>query len=273
MRNLTRDMSRSDRVLQDYKDASLEDIKQAFDSADRSLKDKYAQAYMLKKYGEKVRDFAEKSSVYAEIYGLDKNQNPYIKFLEDVYNGHRMALRGFSGEKTASVLFKLVDDDNDVVTDDRFLKFMSTLNNKNDDIKAFYVQAMSWILDPQTMKKWRPDDPELNNLSSEIKKDSEGNPLSTISEKDAFDELISGKVDSKEALTERINVLATKTNEKEARDEPERASVRPLRGVPSDILDNFENLSDKEKEEFIRFLTRLNINPNQFLGYAWINNK
>lgn len=256
-RDLSRDMARADRVLANYKDVSLEDIKREFDGKTRDSKGrerekvtgsnekrKYYQAYMLKKYGESVRDYAEASDQYAEIYGLDEGKNPYMEFAQEVSNASRNGKfpKQLEGKRTANVLFTLVDTGADIITDNNFYTFLNSIKSTDDDFNAFYTQAVSWLTNPDKMKSWRPEDPALSAPEAQEK-------LNTI---------LSGQITDKKTLESIINSLATKQGDTQS----DNRKAREYQYNESDIRYNFSKLSPNEQKEFVRIAKRVGINLN-----------
>lgn len=281
MRNLSKDMARADEVLDDYKNVSLEDIKREFEGKTRNSRSKekskttdfvnqskYAQAYMLKKYGENVRRFSDLSADEVAIYGLEENRNPYLKFLDSISNGGKSTPKWLSGEKVSNVLFDLIEDDDPVVDLDRggFVNFLNEFNsnkNKDDDFLAYYIQAFSWITNPQKMKDFNPDNPELddNKMSAETRRD----------QIQAKTDILSGAIDDKGKLTQAINTLATKTadtsrTKKNTRKEEPQNDQQISK---TEFLEKFDKLTKTEQKEFKRIANQLGIDLKKLgLEYA-----
>lgn len=256
---IRKDLARADRVLSNYKDVSIEDIKREFAGKTRNSKGKerdktlntaeenrkYYQAYMLKKYGENVRDYAEESDQYAEVYGLDEETNPYIEFVQDIIElGNSKSFpRNLAGKRIAKVLFNLADDGDESIKDPNFYTFLNNLKSNDENFNAFYVQAVSWLLNPEKMKKWRPDDPELKNL--------------TPDEQQALTDIFSGTITDKQILDSEINSLAKNSGAVEDENTTKR---KYNQNRIDEISYEFSRLTPTEQKEFTRIANQIGIN-------------
>lgn len=258
-RQIGRDLARADRVLSNYKDVSIEDIKREFEGKTRNSKGKekdktpntaeenrkYYQAYMLKKYGENVRDYAEESNQYAEVYGLDEKTNPYIEFVQDIIkSGNSKSFpRNLAGKRIAKVLFSLVDSGDESIDDPNFHTFLNNIRSNDEDFNAFYVQAVSWLLNSEKMKKWRPSDPGLKNL--------------TPNEQQALTDIFSGTITDKQVLDSKINSLAKNNSPVEDESTTKRKYIQDR---IDEISYEFSRLTPAEQKEFARIANQIGIN-------------
>lgn len=258
-RDLSRDMARADRVLANYNDVSLEDIKREFEGKTRDSKGrerekttssnerrKYYQAYMLKKYGEGVRNYAELSDQYAEVYGLDETENPYMKFIQSVLDAgkHRKFPENLGDKRTANVLYTLVNNGESITEDENFYTFLNSIKSSDDNFNAFYIQAVNWLTNPDKMKSWRPEDPEL----------SQPDVQETLSK------ILSGQITDKKDLEDKINSLATRQGDQQSNT---RRTSREDQYGDRDIRYNFSRLSPNEQKEFRRIAKQVGIDLNK----------
>lgn len=263
MRNLSREMSDADFLLKgtNYKGYFPDELARMFEEETSSVtKGKYAQAYILSKYGENARNYAKLSADYVEAYGLDESSNPYLKFLNKISNnGSTTAPSWLNGEKVSTVVFTLVDNNDSVIDDDRFYTFLKGLNSEDDDFTAYYIQAVSWITNPEKMKDFNPKNPKLED--TELSSD----------QVDAKKLILGGNITDKNELTKAINTLgpkrvSTAEIKKNTRKEENQDSQEIYK---TELLAKFDHLTANERNEFKRIAKQLGIDLKKLgLEYA-----
>ena len=241
-RKISRELRDAGNDFNFHKDISPSELKRSFENAQTSTaKSQYAQAYMMSKYGENVKDFANLASTYAEVYGLDKKTNPYIKFLDDAKKSGIRFRR--NSPKTANIFFDMVSKDDPLIDNAEFLTAVKNIKMPKSDDDAFYIQAIRFILDKNKMKQWRPDDPEL-------KKEDVADYKNAI---------LSGSIKDRKELTDILNnKIATQTNEIR----PERNGRGSYDDFDEDeVRYNFSRLSPDEQKTFRRLINQIGIKP------------
>ena len=245
-RNISKELSQAGRSVKEYSSIAPEDLKKDFENSSTSTaKRQYAQAYMMRKYGENVKYFAELSAPYAEVYGLDESSNPYLNFLKYAKDNKLEFKR--ESPKVSKIFFEMVESDDPLIDDETFINAIKLVNMKSDDDNAFYIQTIRFILDKDEMKKWRPDDPTLE--APEVQ--------------EARTKILSGKIDNKDDLVNLLNTeIATTTNR--ASNDESRVQRRRTDYSEREIRQNFARLPQEDRQNFRRMAGQVGIDLTQF---------
>ena len=144
---------------------SASQLKKAFDDAEGDeTKDQYAYAYLKKRYGTRFDQLIPLVAHYMKAYGLN-DSNPYIQFMDAYADKKLPPLHSATQEPIAKAYADAIDEDPQLAskiltadTKDRF---------KDPKDRAYYIRALSWILNPDKMSQWRPKDPSLKDQNAQ----------------------------------------------------------------------------------------------------------